>query len=111
MSRRKPFLTALLATSMLAGLIAVASAEDLVTADHVGKADAPNVLTLRANTGSVDRTARAAEQQAAFKKVLQAWAEKHPDWQIKFEFFTPDIGGEHARHARAGARRPRARLR
>ena len=47
--RRKPFLTALLASSMLAGLIAAASAEDLVTTDRVGKADAPNVLTMRAN--------------------------------------------------------------
>src|SRR5581483_2108065 len=31
--------------------------------------------------------------------------EKHPDWQVKFEFFTTDIGGEHARlleQARAG---------
>ena len=104
MSRRKPFLTALLASSMLAGLIAVASAEELVTDDRVGKADAPNVLTMRANTDQSPNSP-SAEQKAAFKKVWQAWAEKHPDWQIKFEFFTPDIGGEHARlleQARAG---------
>ena len=49
MSLRKPFLTALLAGSMLAGLLAAAKAEELVTNDRVGKADAPNVLTMRAN--------------------------------------------------------------
>ncbi len=33
----------LLATTVLAGLALAASAQDLVTADRVGKADAPNV--------------------------------------------------------------------
>ena len=104
MSLRKPFLTALLAGSMLAGLLAAAKAEELVTNDRVGKADAPNVLTMRANPNQSPNSP-SAEQKAAFAKVWQAWAEKHPDWQIKFEFFTTDIGGEHARlleQARAG---------
>jgi multiple sugar transport system substrate-binding protein len=89
---------------MLAGLIAVASAEDLVTDDHVGKMDAPNVLTIRGNTNQTPANPF-PEQKAAYKKAWQAWAEKHPDWQVKFEFFTNDIGGEHARlleQARAG---------
>jgi multiple sugar transport system substrate-binding protein len=104
MSLRKPFLTALLAGSMLAGLIVVASAEDLVTNDHVGKADAPNVLTIRANPNHSPNSPY-ADQKAVFAKALQAWAEKHPDWQIKYEFFGNDIGAEHARlleQARAG---------
>ena len=45
------------------------------------------------------------EQRTAFAAVWQAFAEKHPEWQIQFEFFTTDIGGEHARlleQARAG---------
>jgi multiple sugar transport system substrate-binding protein len=89
---------------MLAGLVAAASAEDLVTADRVGKADAPNVLTVRGNADQTPNSPH-AEQKAAYTKIWQAWAEKHPDWQVKFEFFTTDIGGEHARlleQARAG---------
>src|SRR5262249_12502238 len=86
----KPFLTALLASSMLAGLLAAAKADDLVTSDRVGKADAPNILTMRANPNQSPNSP-SAEQKAAFAKVWQAWAEKHPDWQIKFEFFSNDI--------------------
>ncbi len=44
-------------------------------------------------------------QKEAFAKVWQKFAEAHPDWQIQFEFFSKDIGGEHARlleQARAG---------
>jgi multiple sugar transport system substrate-binding protein len=96
MKHRTRFLTALLASSMLVGLVAAASAEDLVTNDHVGKADAPNTITIRANPGQSPNSP-SAEQKALFKGYWQAWAEKHPDWQIKFEFFTNDIGGEHAR--------------
>ena len=46
-----------------------------------------------------------AGQKAAFAKVWQQFAEKHPDWQLQFEFYSNDIGGEHARmleQARAG---------
>jgi multiple sugar transport system substrate-binding protein len=104
MKRRSAILGLFLASTMMGGFAAGAAAEDLVAPDHVGKADAPNVLTLRANTDQSPNSP-SAEQQAAFKPVWQAWADKHPDWQINFEFFTPDIGGEHARlleQARAG---------
>jgi multiple sugar transport system substrate-binding protein len=96
--------TAFLASTILAVATAIAGAEDLVTTDHVGKMDASNVLSMRANPNQSPNSP-SAEQQAAFKTVWQAFAEKHPDWQIKFEFFTNDIGGEHARlleQARAG---------
>ncbi len=104
MRRRSPFLSTLFASTMLFGLTAAAFAEDLVTDDHVGKTDAPNTLTFRGNPNQTTNSP-SPEQKAAFKKVWQAWAEKHPDWQINFEFFTPDIGSEHARlleQARAG---------
>ena len=39
----------MLATTMLASLAVGAFAQGLVTADHVGKPDAPNTLTLRLN--------------------------------------------------------------
>src|SRR5262245_56995889 len=67
-SRRKPFLTALLASSVLAGLVAAASAEDLVTEDHAGKTDAANTLTVRLNPTQSPSSPH-AEQGAAYKKI------------------------------------------
>jgi multiple sugar transport system substrate-binding protein len=100
----KPICAALLASTMLAGLAVNASAQDLVTIDRVGSPDAPNILTMRANPNQSPNSPF-PEQAAAFKLVWQAFAEAHPDWQVQFEFFTSDIGGEHARlleQARAG---------
>ena len=102
---RIPILTSLLCSTVLVGgLVASASAEELVTIDRVGAADAPNILTMRANPTQSPNSPSDA-QRAAYKKVWQAFAENHPDWQVQFEFLTSDIGGEHARlleQARAG---------
>ena len=101
---RKSILSMFLASTMLAGLVSAASAQDLVTADRVGRADAPNVLTMRANPNQSPNSP-SPEQKAAFEKVWQKFAENHPDWQIQFEFFGQDIGAEHARlleQAKAG---------
>jgi multiple sugar transport system substrate-binding protein len=89
---------------MVTGFAASAFGEDLVTADRVGKADAPNTLIFRTNP-DFTQTSPTPSQAAGFKTLFQAFAEKHPDWQIQFQYFTPDIGGEHARmleQARAG---------
>ena len=99
-----PFVRSLLCSTILAGFVASAGAQELVTTDRVGAADAPNVLTMRANPNQSPNSP-SDEQRAAFTEVWQTFAEKHPDWQIQFEFFTTDIGGEHARlleQARAG---------
>lgn len=94
----------LLASTVIAGLGSSVVAQELVTADRVGDPSAPNVLIMRANPGQSPNSP-SPEQKAAFTEVWQAFAEAHPDWQIQFEFFTNDIGGEHARlleQARAG---------
>jgi multiple sugar transport system substrate-binding protein len=104
MKHRTSFSIALLASTLLAGLAGSVRAEDLVTADLVGKADAPNTLIFRTNP-DFTQTSATPSQAAGFKTLFQAFAEKHPDWQIQFQYFTPDIGGEHARmleQARAG---------
>lgn len=104
MKRLSSILGLFLASTMLCGLTAAALAEDLVTADLVGKADAPNTLVFRTNP-DFTQTSPTAGQAEGFKKLFQTFAEKHPDWQIQFQYFTPDIGGEHARmleQARAG---------
>ncbi len=100
----KSFRLGLLATTMLAGFAVAASAQSLVTADHVGKTDAPNTLTVRLNPNQSPNSPF-KEQGAKIAAAYQSWAEAHPDWQINFEFFGQDIGAEHARlleQARAG---------
>ncbi len=96
MSPSRWLASALLATTMIAGAGLSARADDLVTADRAGKADAPNVLVFRTNP-DFSQTSATPGQAAGFKKLFEAWAAKHPDWQIQFQYFTPDIGGEHAR--------------
>ena len=83
MKRRSSILGLFLASTMLCGLTAGALAEDLVTADLVGKADAPNTLVFRTNPDFA-QTSPTAGQAEGFKKLFQAFAEKHPDWQIKY---------------------------
>jgi multiple sugar transport system substrate-binding protein len=104
MSKRTPFLTTLLATTVFAGLVAGASAQELLSADRIGSADAPNSMTFRTNP-PFTHTSPTVGQAEGFKKLFTEFAQKHPDWQINIEYFTPDIGGEHARmleQARAG---------
>ncbi len=93
-----------LATTMLAGMAAGALAQGLVTADHVGKTDAPNTLTMRVNPDQSPNSPH-KEAGALYAAAWEKWAEAHPDWQVQFEFFGQDIGAEHARlleQARAG---------
>src|SRR5918996_1382636 len=94
----------LLATTMLGGFAVAAGAQELVTTDRVGSADAPNVLTVRANTNQSPNSPTPG-QKAEFEQVWQAFAEAHPDWQLRFGLFSQDMGAEHARlleQARAG---------
>jgi multiple sugar transport system substrate-binding protein len=87
----------LLASSMLVGMAAGAYAqEELVSPDLIGKPDAPKTMTFRANPDQTHNHPTPAHGEG-YKKLFQAFAEKHPDWQIRLEFFTTDIGGEHAR--------------
>ncbi|GLQ55109.1 extracellular solute-binding protein [Devosia nitrariae] len=99
---KRSFVATLLACTVLGGTGALA--QELVTADRVGDPGAPNVLTFRTNPGQSPNNP-SPEQNAAFKPIWQEFAEAHPDWQVQFEFFSTDIGGEHARlleQARAG---------
>ena len=101
---RSSLRTMLLATGILTSVALCAQAQELVTADHVGKTDAPNTLTMRLNT---DQSPNAPVKAIGelYGTAWQKWAEAHPDWQVQFEFFSQDIGAEHARlleQARAG---------
>jgi len=101
---RNQFIAAILASTMLTAAVVGASGQELVTADRIGSADAPNSMTFRTNA-DFTQTSSHAEQAEGFLQLFQKFAENHPDWQINIEIFTPDIGGEHARmleQARAG---------
>jgi multiple sugar transport system substrate-binding protein len=101
---RKPFLAALLASTLLAGVAGTVSAQDLVSSDHVGKPDAPHTLIMRLNPDQSPNSPH-KEQGALYAAAWEKWAEAHPDWQVQFQFFGQDIGAEHARlleQARAG---------
>ena len=76
-----------------------------MTADHVGKPDAPNTLTMRHQPRPVAGNSPHKEIGAKYAAAWEKWAEAHPDWQVNFEYFSQDIGAEHARlleQARAG---------
>ena len=104
MKRRSSILSLFLASTMLCGLAAGASAQELLTADRIGLADAPKSMTFRTNP-PFTHTNTTPSQAEGFKQLFTQFAQNHPDWQINIEYFTPDIGGEHARmleQARAG---------
>ena len=94
----------LLLSTVLAGLATGAFAQGLVSADHVGDPDAPNTLTMRLNPDQ-SPNAPVKEIGALYAAAWEKWAQAHPEWQVQFEFFSQDIGAEHARlleQARAG---------
>jgi multiple sugar transport system substrate-binding protein len=104
MTHRTSIVTTLLASTVLAGLVGGASAQELVTSDRIGSADAPKSMTYRTNP-PFTHTSTTPSQAEGFKQLFTQFAQNHPDWQINIEYFTPDIGSEHARmleQARAG---------
>ena len=102
---RTQFVGGLFIPSMLFAFATGANAQQsLVTPGRIGKPDAPKTMTFRVNPDQSHTQATPAHAEG-YRRLFQAFVEKRPDWQIRFEFFTTDIGGEHARmleQARAG---------
>ncbi|KRB62189.1 ABC transporter substrate-binding protein [Rhizobium sp. Root708] len=85
---------ALLAGSFLAAPV-IAAAQDLITGDIVGKADAPNKLIFRMTTdGPRNNEPVYAE---GYSKLFNDFIAKRPDWQIELQMMSGDIGQEQAR--------------
>ena len=100
----RALLIALLTSTLTVGYVAQAGAQELVTVDRIGKADAPKTMTFRVNPDH-SNSSPVPSQAAGLAKLYQQFAEKHPEWQINIQLYTPDIGGEHAKmleQARAG---------
>ncbi|WP_183898835.1 MULTISPECIES: extracellular solute-binding protein [Rhizobium] len=85
---------ALLAGSFLAAPV-VAAAQDLITGDIVGKADAPNKLIFRMTTDGPRNNEPAYAE--GYSKLFNDFIAKRPDWQIELQMMSGDIGQEQAR--------------
>lgn len=92
--KKKAIMLALLAGSFLAAPV-IAAAQDLITGDIVGKADAPNKLIFRMTTdGPRNNEPVYAE---GYSKLFNDFIAKRPDWQIELQMMSGDIGQEQAR--------------
>jgi multiple sugar transport system substrate-binding protein len=101
-------------TSWTRRLIAVAScfglmgstafADDLVTPDRIGRADAPHSFTFRVLTDESNSNAQ-PQFAEAMKALYEKYAQNHPDWRVSIELMSLQIPQEHARlleQARSG---------
>lgn len=92
--KNKAIMLALLAGSFLAAPV-IAAAQDLITGDIVGEADAPNKLIFRMTTdGPRNNEPVYAE---GYSKLFNDFIAKRPDWQIELQMMSGDIGQEQAR--------------
>lgn len=91
---KRSFRVALLATvaTVAAGM---AFADDLVTKERAGKADAPNTLTLRLTGDGPGNTNPVFAE--GYTKLFAEFIAKHPDWKIEFQRMSDNIGQEQAR--------------
>ncbi len=92
--KNKAIMLALLASSFLAAPVIVA-AQDLITGDTVGKADAPNKLIFRMTTDGPRNNEPAYAE--GYSKLFNDFIAKRPDWQIELQMMSGDIGQEQAR--------------
>lgn len=92
---KRSFRVALLATVASTFLAGAAFADDLVTKDRVGPADAPKSLTLRI-TGDGPYSNEAAWAEG-YTKLYSDFIKRHPGWKINMESMSQNIGQEQAR--------------
>ena len=85
---------ALLASAAVLGC-SLARADDLLTKDRVGKADAPKALTLRLTNDGPGSTDPAWAE--GYQKLLVAFVKKHPDWRIDLQRMSDNTSQEQAR--------------
>jgi len=89
---------AILATAFAALTLAMptgAVAQDLITRDRVGPADAPNVMTFRLTAYDLYSSDPATREK--FEELFTDLILSHPDWRIETQLQTDNIGQEQAR--------------
>lgn len=80
-----------------------AHAQETITGDTVGPADAPNKLVFRMTTDGPRNNEPV--YAAGYAKLFNAFIANHPGWQIELQMMSGDIGQEQARmleQAKAG---------
>ena len=73
-----------------------AVADDLVTPDRIGRADAPHSFTFRVLTDESNSNAQ-PQYAAAMTALYEKYAKNHPDWRVDIELMSLQIPQEHAR--------------
>ena len=85
-----------LRTGLLISLLGVCFAQDLVTQNRIGRADAPNTMTFAALASYTNSNAT-PEFAQQFTEAYEAFAQEHPDWRIDVQLLSTNIGQEMAR--------------
>ncbi len=89
---------AMLATAFAALTLAMPTAtmaQDLITRDRVGPADAPNVMTFRLTAYDLYSSDPATREK--FEELFTDLILSHPDWRIETQLQTDNIGQDQAR--------------
>ncbi|MCB8883765.1 extracellular solute-binding protein [Acidisoma cellulosilytica] len=80
----------------LALMASAAWADDLVTPDRIGRADASHNFTFRVLTDESNSNAQ-PQFAAAMTALYEKYAKDHPDWRVNIELMSLQIPQEHAR--------------
>ena len=87
--------TLVLVAALAASVALPAAADEAITGDRVGPADAPNRLVFRMTSDGLRNNDPTVA--AAYGKLFNAFISKHPGWQIELQMMSSDIGQEQAR--------------
>ncbi|ETX10771.1 hypothetical protein OCH239_21360 [Roseivivax halodurans JCM 10272] len=74
----------------VAALPTLTEAQDLITRNRVGLAEAPNTLTFRLT--AYDLYTTDPETKAAFENLYRDFITARPDWKIETQLQTSNIG-------------------
>ncbi|OLP52865.1 ABC transporter substrate-binding protein [Rhizobium rhizosphaerae] len=91
----KARLLSLLSAAAIAAPLATAMAQDTITGDTVGPADAANTLTFRMTTDGPRNNDPALA--AKYGKLFNDFIANHKGWKIELQMMSGDIGQEQAR--------------
>jgi multiple sugar transport system substrate-binding protein len=95
----------LLAAASVSVLAWPAAADDLVTNERAGTADAPNKLVFALPAWESPSFSAVPAWAGGYKKLYTDFIAKHPDWQVEFQYQGDDTGQVAARlleQAKAG---------
>lgn len=84
-----------LAAALAASVALPAMAQNTITGDTVGPADAPKTLTFRMTTDGPRNNDPAVAD--GYGKLFREYVARHPGWKVELQMMSGDIGQEQAR--------------